>query len=60
VAAIVQIAEGPYYTTNIIGCPPDDVRIGMPVEVAFDDVTDRITLAKFKPAINLTEPALDE
>jgi len=48
--AIVQLTEGPYYTTNIIGCPVDEIRIGMPVEVIFDDVTDQITLAKFKPA----------
>jgi hypothetical protein len=36
--------------TNIVGCPADDVRIGMPVEVVFDDVTSDVTLPKFRPA----------
>jgi uncharacterized protein len=34
VLAIVRLDEGPQMMTNIIGCPPDDVRIGMPVELA--------------------------
>ena len=47
--AIVQLNEGPYYTTNIIGCPVDEIHVGMPVEVIFEDVTEQITLAKFRP-----------
>ena len=35
--------------TNIIGCDPESVRIDMPVEVVFDDVTDEVTLVKFRP-----------
>jgi len=40
VIAIVEIEEAPYVrlTTNIVGCPPDDVRIGMPVQVLFEQV----------------------
>jgi uncharacterized protein len=34
VLAIVRTAEGPQMMTNIIGCAPDEVRIGMPVELA--------------------------
>jgi uncharacterized OB-fold protein len=49
VIAIVELAEGPHLTTNIIACSPDDVRVGMAVEVAFDDVTGDVTLVKFKP-----------
>jgi hypothetical protein len=30
--------------------PDDNVRIGMPVAVFFDDVTDEISLPKFRPA----------
>jgi len=29
---------------------PEDVRVEMPVEVCFDDVTPDHTLVKFKPA----------
>jgi uncharacterized OB-fold protein len=35
--------------TNVVGCAPDDVRIGMAVEVEFADVTSEITLATFRP-----------
>jgi len=49
VLAIVELAEGPRIMTNIVGCPPDGVRIGAAVEVVFDDVTPEVTLAKFRP-----------
>ena len=29
---------------------PEDVKIGMKVQIVFDDVTDEITLPKFTPA----------
>jgi uncharacterized OB-fold protein len=41
--------EGVLMLTNIVGCPVDAVRIGMPVEVVFDDVSDEIAVPKFKP-----------
>jgi hypothetical protein len=49
VIAIVELAEGPHFTTNIVGCAPGDVRIGMPVEAVFEDVTAEIALVKFRP-----------
>jgi uncharacterized OB-fold protein len=49
VLAIVELAEGPRMTTNIVA-PPDQVRVEMPVQVFFDDVTPDHTLVKFKPA----------
>ena len=49
VLAIVELAEGPRLTTNIVA-PAESVKIGMPVMVAFDDVTPDRTLVKFKPA----------
>ena len=49
VLAIVELAEGPRMTSNIVA-PPDQVRIDMPVQVFFDDVTPDHTLVKFKPA----------
>jgi len=35
--------------TNIVGCPNEDIKIGMAVEVTFDDVTPEVTLPKFRP-----------
>ncbi len=36
-------------TTNLVGCPPDAVRIGMPVRVTFRPVSDEIALPLFEP-----------
>lgn len=49
VLAIVELDEGPRLTTNIVGCAPEGVHCGMPVEVCFDDVTPDVTLVKFRP-----------
>jgi uncharacterized OB-fold protein len=48
--AIIQLDEGPRMESNIIGCKMEDIKIDMPVEVSFNDVTDEVTLPKFKPA----------
>ena len=50
VLAIVELDEGVRMMTNVVGCAPDAVRVGMRVEVVFEDVTPEITLAKFRPA----------
>ena len=50
VLAIVELDEGVRMMTNVVGCAPDAVRIGMPVQVVIEDVTAEITLAKFRPA----------
>ncbi len=36
-------------TSNVIACPWEEVKVGMPVRVDFDDVTAEVTLAKFRP-----------
>ena len=50
VIAIVQLREGPHMTANVLGCSPDEVRIGMAVEAEFVDVTPEVTLIQFRPA----------
>ncbi len=50
VLAIVELSEGPRLMTNVVGCAPDAVHIGMAVEIVYDDVTAEVTLAKFRPA----------
>jgi len=49
VVAVVELDEGPLMLTNIVGCTPDEVKVGMPVEVTFVDATDEITLYPFRP-----------
>ncbi|MGH9901584.1 MAG: Zn-ribbon domain-containing OB-fold protein [Pyrinomonadaceae bacterium] len=50
VLALIELDEGVRMMTNVVGCDPDAVRIGMPVEVTFEDVTEEVTLPQFKPA----------
>jgi uncharacterized OB-fold protein len=50
VVAVVELAEGPLMLTNIVGCAPDEITAGMPVEVTFIDATGEITLYPFKPS----------
>jgi uncharacterized OB-fold protein len=40
VLAYVELEEGPRVMTNIVGCAPDDVRIGMSVQVTFVEYDD--------------------
>ena len=47
--AIVELEEGVRMITNLVDTSPDEVYIGMPVEVFFEDVTEEITLPLFKP-----------
>ena len=48
--AWVKLDEGPILISNVIGCKNEDLHIGMRVEAVFDDVTEEVTLPKFKPA----------
>jgi len=55
--AMVELDEGPRIMTNIVGVPHgtlDELPIGMPVEAVFEDVTDDVTLVKFRPAKDRT------
>jgi uncharacterized protein len=51
VLAYVELEEGVRLLTNIVGGEIGALRIGMPVEVVFEDVTPEITLPKFKPRV---------
>ncbi len=46
---LIDLEEGSRMVGNLRDCRPQDVRIGMPVEVFFDDVTPEITLPVFRP-----------
>ena len=48
--AIVELIEqkGLFTVSNILDCPAKDVRIGMAVEVVFQDVTPEVTLPQFR------------
>ena len=50
ILAYVELGEGAKVLCNLIDCKAEDVRIGMPVEAAYEDVTPEVTLLKFRPA----------
>lgn len=49
VVAMVDLDEGVRLSTNIVECEPADLRIGMPVSVVFQPVTDDIRIPVFRP-----------
>lgn len=51
VLAYVELDEGVRMLTNIVGCAPERVAVGMRVAVVFDDVTPEISLPKFTPLV---------
>ncbi len=48
--AVVELDEGPRLVTNLVNVKNDDIRVGMPVTVTYEDITDEFTLPKFQPA----------
>lgn len=45
---VVELMEGVRMISNMYDVAPEDVQIGMPVEVVFDDLADDLTLPKFR------------
>lgn len=52
VVAVIALegAGGARLISNVVGVPCEEVTIGMPVEVVFDDVTPTSTIPRFRPA----------
>jgi len=47
VIALIQLDEGPTMMSNVIDCDPEQVKIGMPVEVTFETWSEDLTVPKF-------------
>jgi uncharacterized OB-fold protein len=45
---LVELEEGVRLISNMIDTGPEEISIGMPVEVVFDDVAEELTLPKFR------------
>jgi uncharacterized OB-fold protein len=56
VVALVELEEQPglRLITNIRGCSAGDVRIGMPVEVVFEEAAPGVTLPQFRACLDTT------
>jgi hypothetical protein len=53
---VIELTEGVRMLSNLIGCPPGRIRIGMPVEVVFEAASPEVTLPKFR-SVAPTDPA---
>ncbi len=45
---IVELEEGYHMLSNLIGTEPEDVKIGLPLEVVFEERSEEITLPFFR------------
>lgn len=45
---VIELEEGVRLLSQVVDCSPDDLEIGMPVEVVFEAVTEEVTLPKFR------------
>ena len=45
---VVEMVDGVRIISNLYDVKPEEVYVGMPVEVVFDDIADDLTLPKFK------------
>ncbi|WP_376795527.1 Zn-ribbon domain-containing OB-fold protein [Thermogemmatispora sp.] len=51
IIAEIDLEEGVRMISTIVDCPPEQLRIGMPLEVTFEQLNAEITLPKFRPAV---------
>ena len=51
VVALVELEEGARIMSNLVDVEPtpETVKVGLAVEIVYDDVTDEVTLPKFRP-----------
>lgn len=47
---LVELEEGPRLVSNVVGIAADELEIGLPVSVVYEDLDDELTVFKFKPA----------
>jgi len=52
---VVELEEGWYMLSNLVGVAPEKVRVGLPVQVFFERRSDEITLPLFRTAIDALE-----
>ena len=45
---VVEIDEGVRIVSNLLGIPPSDLRLDLPVEVTFERRSDELTLPIFR------------
>ena len=49
-AVVIELDEGVRLVSHVVDVPVEALEVGVPVEVFFEDVTDEVTLPKFRLA----------
>ncbi|WP_101787830.1 bifunctional MaoC family dehydratase N-terminal/OB-fold nucleic acid binding domain-containing protein [Nonomuraea indica] len=49
VVAVVELPEGVRIVGNVVDCPPEDVRVGLPVRVTYRAMDDDLVLPQWTP-----------
>ena len=49
VCGLIELEEGTRLVSNVVGCAPDEVRIGMPVRLSIEAVDGGMKLPLFRP-----------
>jgi hypothetical protein len=55
VFALITLDHGVRILSNIINCDPESVKIGMPVKVVFERISEEIVLPLFSPVDSVME-----
>ena len=45
---MVELEEGLRMWSNVVNCKPEEVYVGMPLEIVYDDVSETVALPRFK------------
>ncbi|MET8296819.1 Zn-ribbon domain-containing OB-fold protein [Streptomyces sp. NPDC005180] len=57
-AAVVDLEEGPRMMTEVVDCPPGELRAGMPLRAGFREAADGVWVAVFRPG-RVVRPAVE-
>ncbi len=49
VVAVIELAEGPHMMGNVTGYKHENIKVGSPVEVYFDDANEEFSLPTWRP-----------
>jgi uncharacterized OB-fold protein len=53
--AVVELDEGPFFHSDIVGCDPVRVHVGMRVEVVWDPIDAETVIPRFAPEAHSEE-----
>jgi uncharacterized OB-fold protein len=50
VVGVIKLAEGPFFHSNVLGCTPDEVKVGMSLRARMESHESGLTVPIFYPA----------